>query len=191
MEEDAFARLGLVRRAWLAEEELKQAWLQRSRECHPDQEGGNATVSALVNAAYEKLREPESRLKHLLELETPEGTAWSTVPMNERLMAVFLRLGPVLQAVEAHARKRASAASALAKAVLSGEQLRLQEDVEARLEELQQLRDELDTGLMEVDSMRQGTDLMLARERMRILQAQFAYIGKWQRQGREALLKLI
>jgi curved DNA-binding protein CbpA len=116
---DAFERLGLARRAVLDEEVLKAAWIEQGRAVHPDQAGGDAMLSAEMNAAYEVLREPETRLKHLLEVEFPEASAvWATVPMEEELMQVFMKLGPVLQRVEVFAKKKAAATSALAEALL-------------------------------------------------------------------------
>lgn len=189
---DAFERLGLARRAVLDEEVLKAAWIEQGRAVHPDQAGGDAMLSAEVNAAYEVLREPEIRLKHLLEVEFPEASAvWATVPMEEELMQVFMKLGPVLQRVEVFAKKKAAATSALAEALLMGEQMRVQEELEERMEELGALREGLEAGLVEVDGLRGGGDAGKAMEAMRVLRAKFAYVGKWQRQGREALMKLI
>lgn len=189
---DAFQKLGLERRAALEEEVLKRAWLEKGRAAHPDQAGGDAVLSAEINAAYELLREPETRLKHLLESEYPEESAvWATVPMEEGLMRVFMKLGPVLQRVEAFAKKKAAATSALAEALLTGEQMRLQEELEERMEELNGLREGLEAGLVEVDVFRAEGDAGRAMEAMRVLRAKFAYVGKWQRQTREALMKLV
>lgn len=189
---DAFAKLGLPRCAALEEEALKSAWLERGRAAHPDQAGGNAELSAEINAAYELLREPESRLKHLLELEhAGDAAAWATVPMEESLMRVFMGLGPVLQKVEAFARKKQAATSALAQALLAGEQMRAQEQVEEKLAELADLREALEAELPGVDTLRAGGDAAAALERMRVLRAKFAYVGKWQRQAREALMRLV
>lgn len=184
---DAFEKLGLTRCAALDEEVLKSAWIEKGRAAHPDQAGGDAALSAEINEAYEVLREPESRLKHLLELEHPDE-AWATVPMEERLMQVFMKLGPVLQKVEAFAKKREAATSALALALLAGEQMRVQEDLEERMGELSDLRERLEAELLEVDALRGGSDGM---EAMRVLRAKFAYVGKWQRQAREALMRLV
>ena len=189
---DAFARLGLTRCAALNEETLKTAWLEHGRAAHPDQAGGDAALSAEINEAYDVLREPESRLKHLLELEHPDQAAeWATVPMEERLMQVFMRLGPVLQKVEAFAKKRGAATSALVQALLAGEQMRMQEELEERMGELSDLRERLEAEMLEVDALRGNGDPARAMEAMRVLRAKFAYVGKWQRQTREALMKLV
>lgn len=189
---DAFARLGLARCAALDEETLKSAWLELGRAAHPDQVGGDAALSSQINAAYELLKEPESRLKHLLELDYPDqAAAWATVPMEEGLMQVFMKLGPVLQKVEVFAKKREVATSALAQALLAGEQMQVQEDLEERMSELTDLRETLESALIQVDDLRSKGDAAQAMESMRVLRAKFAYVSKWQRQAREALLKLI
>ena len=73
---DYFALLGLARRPWLEEEAIKNKFLELARQTHPDYVlGGSgerqpaASRSAEINAAYSCLREPNTRLRHLLELE--------------------------------------------------------------------------------------------------------------------------
>ncbi len=190
MQDDAFERLGVARAAALDAEALKAAYLEKNREAHPDRAEGDAVLSAELNAAYETLREPESRLKHLLELEhAGAGAAWGTVPMEEALMAVFARLGPLLQKTEAFAKKRDAAASALGRALLAGEQMALQEELETVLVEIEQRREDLEAELAGVDALRAaGADA--AAEKMRTLRAKFAYLGKWRGQAREALARL-
>lgn len=191
MTADAFATLGLPRAAVLDEAVLKAAYDAQGRATHPDQLGGDAEVSAAVNEAYQVLSEPESRLKLLVELEAPEAAAaWGTVPMDEGLMAVFLQLGPVLQRVEALAKRTTEAASALAKALLAGEQMLLQEEVEVLLAKLEVLRIGLEAELPALDEKRsQGEGQWV--DQGKALRAKFAYLRKWQAQLREALLKLI
>lgn len=191
MSMDAFETLGLPRTAVLDETELKAAYDARGRATHPDQPGGDAAASTAVNEAYRQLSEPESRLKHLVELEAPEAAArWGTVPMDEGLMAVFLQLGPVLQRVEALARKMQETASALAKALLAGEQMQLQEEVEALMAGLEDQRMSLEAELPSLDEKRAHGEAEWV-EQTKALRAKFAYLRKWQAQLREALLKLI
>lgn len=188
---DAFALLGLPRQAALDAETVKAAYLERCRSAHPDQAGGDPRLSADLNAAYELLSEPEGRLKHLLELEAGnQASTWATVPMDEPLMSLFSRLGAVLARLDAWAQKRDAAASALARALLAGEQMRLQENVEAVLADLDSLRRERSTRLQVIDHQRQH-DPAAAIESARALRAQFAYLGKWTAQAREARLRLV
>src|SRR6185503_8910282 len=74
---DYFALLDEARRPWLDGDTLKQKFLTRSAEFHPDRvHGADGAVKSLaqqryteLNAAYLCLREPRDRLRHLLELE--------------------------------------------------------------------------------------------------------------------------
>lgn len=191
MTTDAFATLGLPRAAVLDEAVLKAAYDAHGRATHPDQPGGDAVASAAVNEAYQVLSEPESRLKLLVELEASEAAAaWGTVPMDEGLMAVFLQLGPVLQRVEALAKRTNDAASALAKALLAGEQMLLQEEVEVLMARLEDLRVGLEAALPDLDEKRSREESEWV-EQGKVLRAKFAYVRKWQAQLREALLKLM
>src|SRR5688572_14192364 len=94
---DFFAVLGLPRAAALDEQRLHRAYTERSRTAHPDH-GGSEALAAQLNAAYEVLRSPEKRLKHLLELAAPpEAKAWRTVPLDESMMSLFSELGKALE----------------------------------------------------------------------------------------------
>lgn len=75
---DNFALLDEPRRPWLDADSLKQKFLILSASLHPDKihSANDAEKSAAtkrfaeLNAAYNCLAEPKSRLLHLLELET-------------------------------------------------------------------------------------------------------------------------
>jgi DnaJ-domain-containing protein 1 len=77
---DQFARLNEARRPWLDADRLKQTFHTLSATIHPDKipsadESAKAMASkqfAELNAAYQCLSDPKSRLLHLLELERGE-----------------------------------------------------------------------------------------------------------------------
>ena len=72
-----FDRLGLPRRFLVDPAELERAYLERSREVHPDYHLGRSAAdlaasleaSASVNEAYNTLRDPFARAEYLLRLE--------------------------------------------------------------------------------------------------------------------------
>jgi molecular chaperone HscB len=72
-----FDRLGLPRRFLVDPAELERAYLERSREVHPDYHLGGSDAdlaasleaSAGVNEAYNTLRDPFARAEYLLTLE--------------------------------------------------------------------------------------------------------------------------
>lgn len=184
---NAFALLGLPRIAALSDEALQQAWLAASRSAHPDQPGGDAARAAEINSAYETLQAPEKRLKHLLELH---DVPWRTVPIDEGMMALFSQLGPVLQSVAAFLKRRQGATSALAKALLAPDEMRLRERLEELGTRLDAERTALLEGLPALDERLGGGDATALGE-LQILQARLAYFGKWQGQVREGLLSLM
>ena len=184
---NAFALLGLPRVAALDDETLQKAWLAASRSAHPDQPGGDTASAAEINAAYETLQTPEKRLKHLLELNQ---VPWRTVPIDDAMMTLFGRLGPVLQNVAAFLKRRQAAATALAKALLSPDEMRLREQLEALGATLDDERSALLETLTAFDA-RLSTGDTSALADLQVLQARLAYLGKWQAQVREALLSLM
>ena len=74
---DCFALFNEPRRPWLEPDALKRKFLALSASLHPDKihsagtaaRAGAAKSFAELNAAYQCLAEPKSRLLHLLELE--------------------------------------------------------------------------------------------------------------------------
>jgi curved DNA-binding protein CbpA len=75
---DCFALLNEPRRPWLDADLLKQKFLALAAELHPDRVHNASEAEKIeatkryveLNAAYNCLLEPKSRLLHLLELET-------------------------------------------------------------------------------------------------------------------------
>lgn len=181
--------LGLPRMAALDAEQLKAAYAARCRETHPDHTTGDESLAAELNNAHEILAAPEKRLKHLLALELGDQAAWKTVPLNSAMMDLFGKLGSFLQTLAAHAKKKEAAASALAKALLSGAEMRLQEQAEALGVELSALRDALESELPMLDQRRIAGDADVFTV-LHAIQARLAYVAKWQAQIREAFLTL-
>jgi curved DNA-binding protein CbpA len=174
---DCFELLGLPRRALLDESELQAAWHQKSREAHPDHPGGSATLAAEVNAAYETLLAPEKRLKHLLDLhEVP----WRTIPISAEIMTLFSQIGPQLQNSAAFAKKKQTASSALAKALLAPEEMKLREALEDLGSQIEAKRGEVLASLADA-----------SLDQLQVAQATLAYFAKWQGQIRESLLALM
>lgn len=189
VEKDAFERLGLVRSAALEEERLQTAYARASREAHPDH-GGSEVVAAAVNEAYETLRSPELRLRHLLEVAGPEeARSWRTVPLDEGMMKVFSKLGAALQNANATVAKMGGVSSALAKALLAKQTLLVREELEEIGFSVADSRGQLERGLVGIDERIAAGDGLVWKD-LAVLQAKFAYLGRWQRQIREALLHL-
>lgn len=187
---DAFATLGLPRRAALDEETLQEAYAAHSRAAHPDH-GGDERRAAEVNGAYETLRAPDKRLKHLLELNAPdEAKQWRAVPMDEAMMSLFSDLGKALEASGGFLERKSRAQTALARALLSNEEMQHREALERIGFELDHRRTGLEARLPELDSAIEGRSPAAWMQLGRI-QAEFAYLAKWHAQVKERLLSLM
>src|SRR5437016_5918391 len=122
---DYFALLNEPRRPWLEVDSLKSKFFEISAEVHPDRVHGASEAEKQdanqryveLNAAYNCLREPKSRLQHLLELELgarpkdiqqiPSGT-----------MELFMEVGQLCRAVDRFLAERAPVTSPVLKVEL-------------------------------------------------------------------------
>ncbi len=188
--EDCFAIFGLPRIASLNEEALRNAYAEKSKTAHPDH-GGSEALAAKVNAAYETMRTPEKRLKHLLELAGPdEAKAWRTVPLDDAMMNLFSELGKALEASAKFLERKAAAQSAIAKSLLANEEMQHRETIERIGFEIDRRKTELEQQLPALDAELMMKDAA-AWSRLAAMQAKLAYLARWQTQVRERLLLLM
>lgn len=188
--EDCYAILGLPRSVALAEETLHRAYAEKSKAAHPDH-GGSDQSAAETNAAYETLRAPERRLKHLLELAAPDDAkAWRTVPMDDKMMTLFSALGKALDASAKFLERKSKAQSALAKALLANEEMQQREVLEEIGFEIEGSRTEMEARLPLLDQALPEADAETWKE-LALMQARFSYLARWQSQVRERLLALM
>ena len=122
---DYFTLLSEPRRPWLEPETLKEKFLTRSATVHPDRVHNLSTAErenaqqryTELNSAYNCLREPRLRLRHLLELEL--GTKPSDLTqVPEDLMTLFFEIGKTFREVDAFLAEKAQASSPLIKVQL-------------------------------------------------------------------------
>ena len=122
---DHFTVLGEPRHPWLDPELLKEKFLAISAMVHPDrvhnlppaeQEKAQQSYTEL-NAAYNCLREPRLRLRHLLELELGAKPSDLT-QVREDLMNIFLTIGKTLREVDVFLGEKQQASSPLIKVQL-------------------------------------------------------------------------
>lgn len=122
---DCFALLDEPRRPWLDPESLKQKFLALSSAVHPDRVHhlGESERSAAhqryteLNAAYQRLREPRDRLRHLLDLEGG-STAHEQTRVPSDIAEIFFEIGQACRDADAHLTQQAKAGSPLLKAQL-------------------------------------------------------------------------
>jgi len=187
---DCFAIFGLTRAASLNEEALRNAYTNASKAAHPDH-GGSEDLASKVNAAYETLRAPENRLKHLLELASPdEAKRWRTVPLDDEMMSLFSALGKALEISAKFIERKAGAQSAIAKALLANEEMQHRESLERMGFEIDQRTKEMEQQLPAFDA-EIASEKYSSWAKIAAMQAKFSYLARWQTQVRERLLFLM
>lgn len=134
---DHFERLGLPRRAWLEEEEIRASFQKAASVVHPDHSSSDADRSSRTNAFQElqqaaaALSAVSGRLRHLLELEAPGLEYPRSVTMDETMAGLFTRTAAAVQSAADWARQYRQAGSFLAKAALMPEAAEVQEQLES------------------------------------------------------------
>lgn len=115
---DYFALLGEPRRPWLDPESLKKKFLALSSAAHPDRVHSTTSEEkaaankqfAELNTAFNCLREPKDRLRHLLELELgAKPNDLQEIPPD--LADLFLQVAGLRQAAIQFLAERAKADS--------------------------------------------------------------------------------
>ena len=185
---DCFALLDEPHRPWLDADALKEKFHALAAAHHPDIARGGAVDFTALNDAYQKLRDPVQRLRHLLEIEAPDALARAQqIPAD--IAGLFMQIGAQRQALDAFLKKQAQAGSALALALLAPEKLALRAQLETLLHALDEHRAQLLETLRSLDDAwrleKSGTVSRLAD----VLQS-LSFLSKWSDQLREAVLKL-
>lgn len=185
---NCFDLLGLVPRASIDDELLEKAYLETAKTIHPDHSDADSDRTSALNAAVSVLRSPSRRLKHLMELNS--DFQWRAIPLEPELMELFAGLSRELDAAAKVTEKRKLASSALSKALLSAEILKVRESLEdinlaisTRMDSYLKLLPTLDNRLALGDYTAWNT--------LQQIQAKLAYLEKWQSQIRDRLLQLI
>ncbi len=199
---DYFALLGQPRRPWLEADALKGKFYELSASVHPDrvhnleaparEQAGTRYVE--INAAYQCLGNPKSRLAHLLLLEAGSKPGdLRTLP--EDVVQLFGEVGAVLRETNALIAEKAQAASAilrvglLEKAMPQLENIsRLQADIQSRLagmtDELRALDRDWENSL--ADPARRAAALMSLEKLYHLL----GFYERWARQLQERSFQL-
>ncbi|MDA9337504.1 hypothetical protein N9Q98_00200 [bacterium] len=107
----SFLKLGLPRVLELNVDVLEGNFREKGKVAHPDA-GGAADEFEKLRAAYEELKSPARRIRSVLGPEEDRGVVPSEV------MNLFGPVAEAIQAVDDFLRERASARSALGRAVL-------------------------------------------------------------------------
>lgn len=117
---DYFALLNERRRPWLDSESLKGKFVALSTQTHPDRHYADAPAArgddtaefAELNAAFNCLRDPKDRLRHLLTLETGAKPK-DLHEMPPDLVELFMKVGQFNRQIAEFLAERAKVKSAI------------------------------------------------------------------------------
>lgn len=169
---DAFALFGIERRPLIGEATLKERYLRLAADRHPDASGGDSENFHLVQEAYQTLREPAARLRHLVELEFPEHLRNGGQAPNAEL---FLQAGRAVQTARAVSQRLGSARSGLARALLSPEIAAALRQIREAFEAVQKADEELAEQLENLDT--QWPDV--SPDELSALATSFRFLTRW------------
>ena len=174
MDHDFFNLLNITPSVLLEESALTENYKKLAAEHHPDS-GGNETTFNLLNKAYQTLRSPSQRIKHLMDLAgTPYDKRGS---VSNHLMDLFMSTGSLLQKTDTFIKKKYITTSILAKALLENESLELQETISSQIDAIESAQQ---------STLSNTTSTELYETAFRDL----AFLEKWQAQLKERYAQL-
>ncbi len=183
-----FAALELPARPWIEPAVLKEAFHRLGATRHPDAPGGNAESFAAVNAAWQTLRDPARRLRHLLDLEGEAPPSQAT-PIPPALTETFMNLASLRQKTDGFLSRKAAASGPLAQALLAGERAALERDHSTAVAQLDESVTQALDVVRTIDAAWPERDAA-TYARLATAQQSLAFLGKWSDQLREALFQL-
>ena len=185
---DCFALLGEPRRPWLEPDALKDKFHKLSAAHHPDVAGGEGVDFTGINAAYQTLHDPKTRIRHLLELEFP-GALSSNLQIPPGITDLFETIARERRGVASFLEKRASLQTPLEIALLAPEKLELAAALERMSGLLAGKQDDILVQLKSADAAWERDKPGSADALLEIYQS-LSYVGKWLAQAREDLMRL-
>ena len=194
---DCFALFDEPRRPWLDADALKARFLTLSATVHPDRVHGASEAEKLsahrryteLNTAYNCLREPRERLRHLLELET--GARPQEVQKGPAAaMDLFLEVGQLCRDVDGFLTARARVFSPLLKAQLFERGLEWTD----QLQELQgRIHAQQEPVMAELKSLNAAWEAPASKRplaRLEEIYRIYSYLARWTAQIQERIVQL-
>jgi curved DNA-binding protein CbpA len=193
---DHFALFKEPRQPWLDIDALKEKFLALSANVHPDRVHQASEADKLaanrryteLNAAYNCLREPRDRLRHLLELELGRKPSDLTnVP--DDLMDLFFAVGKSLRDTDAFVAEKTKASSPLL-------QVQFFEREQERVEQLGNLRQSItqrrEPLVEELKTLSEGWEGRADKPLERLLQIWrlLSFYDRWLAQIQERVVRL-
>jgi len=185
---DAFALFDEPRQPWLDVEALKGKFLTQSSETHPDKFTDPAKKAVAqegftkLNTAHDILRDPKSRLQHLLTLERGEKPA-EVHDILPETADLFIEVGQLLKPVDECLDEREKQTSILLKAQSYPEALDW-------LEKVNTLQQTIAQNLQKLDTQAQALNSNWDCDSIEKLFHQYSYLQKWQMQLNDRAVRL-
>jgi hypothetical protein len=197
---DYFALLSEPRRPWLDPDLLKQKFLARASDAHPDRvhnagESEKAEVTrryAQLNAAFNCLAEPKLRLLHLLELELgAKPKDIQTIPTG--LADLFAEVANNCRSADGFLAEKSQATAPLVQVQLFERGQDWVEKLNVLQRKLNELREKLTGELKALDVQWLSADAASRREilpKLEELYRLFGYFNRWNNQIQERVVQL-
>ncbi len=196
---DYFKLLEQPRRPWLDADLLKQTFLARSAQLHPDRVHNAPEAErhaageryAELNTAYQCLREPKERLRHLLELESGARSP-DIQQVPPELTESFFEIGRLCREADGLIAEKEKTTSPILQARVFAQGAERTEQLMAMQQKIGGHREQLMTELKALNAAWEspvaGASLPLARlEEVRRL---LGYFSRWSEQIQERIVKL-
>ncbi len=197
---DLFALLDEPRRPWLEPGALKQKFLALSAATHPDKvpspapggSAGPAMSFAEMNAAYQRLAEPKSRLLHLLELE--RGAKPRDIQEIPAALAdLFAEVSAACRGVDGFLAEKSRTTSPLLQVRLFARCQEWLDQLNALQQKLNGLHGQLMDRLKVLDAQWLGANLESRSDvlaKIEELYRLFGYFNRWHQQLQERIVPL-
>jgi DnaJ-domain-containing protein 1 len=202
---DHFALLNEPRRPWLDTDALKTRFLALSAEVHPDRvHAGSAAEKeaaherfALLNTAYNCLRDPKTRLLHLLELELgarPKDV--QRIPPGT--MELFVEVGQLCRQVDTFLAERAKVTAPMLRVGLFEQGMEWTDRLNGLQQRVNARREELLAEVQQLNAIWEGAPAggsvarrrALPLERLELVYRVLSYISRWSEQLQERVVQL-
>jgi DnaJ-domain-containing protein 1 len=200
---DCFALLDLPRRAWIEPDLIKERFLQKSAEVHPDKattaaEKARAEAEfAGVNEAYKTLRTTRSRILHLLELsgafQPGAGAGQQVQSVPEAALNLFPVVAEITREADQLLREKSSVTSPMLKAAFFSKALDCAERVQRIQSSLRSKAEEIEKEVRALDSALETSNEPLPTGVAAALTGSAAALGfleRWQAQLQERAMAL-
>jgi curved DNA-binding protein CbpA len=196
---DNFALLNEPRRPWLEADLLKQKFLALSANLHPDkihsasdaEKNVAAKKFAELNAAYNSLLEPKTRLLHLLELELgAKPKDIQTIP--SALADLFAEVSMVCRSADGFLAEKSKVTSPLLQVQLFERGQDWVEKLNSLQRKLNELRENQTKELKTLDAQWISADATSRKEilpKLEELYRLFGYFNRWNGQIQERVVQ--